>query len=94
MCISGQGLTADTRVRSVSTSDDELTVGLMDGHAITAPLVWYPRLATATPAQRARWEVYAGGYGVHWPDVDENLSTEGPLLGRPAPQPAQTAPAS
>ena len=73
--------TADIRVRSVSVMDDELTVGLMDGRKIAVPLAWYPRLARATPAQRSRWEICGGGYGIHWPDVDEDLNTEGLLLG-------------
>lgn len=71
----------DIRVRSVDLSEHELSVGLMDGRTITAPLAWYPRLARATVAQRARWELAGGGYGIHWPDVDEDLSTEGLLAG-------------
>ena len=79
-------LTTDTRVRTVSCSDDELIVGLMDGRTIAVPLAWYPRLFDATPAQRARWEICGGGYGIHWPDVDEDLSTEGLLRGQRAPR--------
>ncbi len=63
---------------------------LMDGRAISAPWAWYPRLADATREQRARWEIAGGGYSLHWPDVDEDLSTEGLLKDAPAP-PAQTA---
>ena len=74
----------DIRVRDVSMDEDRLTVELMDGRAISAPWTWYPRLADATPAQRARWEVAGGGYGLHWPDVGEDLSTEGLLRGAPA----------
>lgn len=77
--------TADIRVRSVSVTDDELTVGLMDGRTISAPLSWYPRLAQATSAQRSHWQVCGGGFGIHWPDVDEDLSTEGLLAGASAP---------
>ena len=76
---------ADIRVQSVSVSDEELTVGLMDGRKISAPLWWYPGLARATPAQRARWEVCGAGFGIHWPDIDEDLSTEGLIAGAPAP---------
>jgi hypothetical protein len=76
---------ADTRVKSVSIDADRLTVELMDGRAISAPLVWYPRLSQATPEQRARWEIAGGGYGLHWPELDEDLSTEGLLRGAPAP---------
>jgi Protein of unknown function (DUF2442) len=53
----------------------------MDGRAISVPLAWYPRLAKATGAQLSRWEVAGGGYGIHWPEIDEGLSTEGLLRG-------------
>jgi len=76
---------ADIRVRNVTLDDDRLTVELMDGRAISAPLVWYPRLANATPEQRGHWQIAGGGYGVHWPDIEEDLSTEGLLRGAPAP---------
>lgn len=76
---------ADTRVKSVSIDADRLTVELMDGRAISAPLAWYPRLANATPEQRGHWEIAGGGYGLHWPELDEDLSTEGLLRGAPAP---------
>jgi hypothetical protein len=78
--------TADIRVRDVSVTEDELSVALMDGRTISVPLAWYPRLANATPEQRARWELAGAGYGIHWPDVDEDLSTEGLLRGAPAPR--------
>ena len=76
---------ADTRVKSVTIDSDRLTVELMDGRAISAPLAWYPRLSRATAEQRSRWEIAGGGYGLHWPDLDEDLSTEGLLRGAPAP---------
>ena len=85
MASSSQALTADARVRGVRVDADELSVALMDGRTITVPLAWYPRLANATPAQRNRWEVAGGGWGIHWPDIDEDLSTEGLLRGAPAP---------
>lgn len=75
---------ADLRVREVVLDEDRLSVELMDGRAISVPLVWYPRLANATPAQRDHWEIAGGGYGIHWPDIDEDLSTEGMLRGAPA----------
>ena len=78
----------DERVTGVSCSDDTLTVELMDGRTISAPLAWYPRLLKATPVQRANWNTCAGGYGVHWPEIDEDLSTEGLLRGAPAPRAA------
>ncbi len=79
-------LTADERVRGVEFSEDSLSVHLMDGRTISAPLLWYPRLLAATPEQRTKWKVAGGGYGIHWPDIDEDLSTEGLLRGAPAPK--------
>ena len=77
---------ADERVRNVSFTDDFLTVELYDGRSISVPLVWYPRLLHATVEQRAQWQISGGGYGIHWPGVDEDLSTEGILRGAPAPR--------
>ncbi len=77
-------IAADERVASVETSEDELSVRLMDGRTISVPLAWYPRLLHATAEQRQNWEIAGGGYGIHWPDVDEDLSTEGLLRGAPA----------
>lgn len=74
----------DERVLDVRFDDHSLIVDLMDGRTISVPLSWYPRLANATPEQRARWEKCGGGYGIHWPDVDEDLSTEGLLRGAPS----------
>jgi hypothetical protein len=76
---------ADERVKDVRIDTDTLTVDLMDGRSISVPVAWCPRLSNATPAQRARWEISGGGYGIHWPDIDEDLSTEGLLRGAPAP---------
>ena len=80
-------LAADERVKEVSFSEDALSVTLMDGRTITVPLTWYPRLLNASPQQRLHWEICGGGYGIHWLDVDEDLSTEGLLRGAPAPRP-------
>jgi hypothetical protein len=82
-------LAADERVVDVKFSKDTLTVGMRDGRSITVPLAWYPRLFNATAAQRKNWRIAGGGYGIHWPDVDEDLSTEGLLRGAPAPQAAK-----
>ena len=81
--------TSGTEVRgalaqSVSVSDDALVADLADGRTITVPLVWFPRLARGTPAERVNWRLIAGGEGIHWPDLDEDLSTEGLLRGAPA----------
>ncbi len=77
---------ADERVLGVELTDDTLSVSLRDGRVITVPLVWYPRLLNATSAQRQNWKIAGGGYGLHWPDLDEDLSTEGLLHGAPAPR--------
>jgi hypothetical protein len=77
---------ADERVLDVESTDDTLSVSLRDGRIISVPLAWYPRLLDATPAQRNNWTVAGGGYGIHWPDIDEDLSTEGLLRGAPAPK--------
>jgi hypothetical protein len=76
---------ADERVAGVAFDADRLIVDLMDGRTISVPLAWYPRLHAASAEQRSNWEVAGGGYGIHWPDVDEDLSTEGLLRGAPAP---------
>lgn len=77
---------ADERVMDVRVDNDSLSVDLMDGRTISVPLAWYPRLLDASPDQRRHWEVAGGGYGIHWPDIDEDLSTEGLLRGAPAPR--------
>lgn len=71
----------DLRVMNVRIDDDRLSVDLMDGRTISAPLAWYPRLAAGTQAQRENWELCGAGMGIHWPDLDEDLSTEGLLMG-------------
>ena len=83
-------LAADERVKDVKFTNEELSVSLMDGRTITVPIAWYPRLKSATPAQRNNWKVSAAGYGLHWPDLDEDLSTEGLLRGSPSPSATST----
>ena len=78
-------LKADERVSDVTFSSDSLSVALMDGRTISVPLVWYPKLLHATKDQLKNWTIADGGYGIHWPDLDEDLSTEGLLRGAPAP---------
>jgi Protein of unknown function (DUF2442) len=82
--MNSSAITADERVLDVAFSDDALSVSLRDGRVISVPLVWYPRLLNATPTQRKNWKIAGGGYGIHWPDVDEDLSTEGLLRGAKA----------
>lgn len=67
------------------TREDTISVDLFDGRTITVPLVWYPRLLHATPEQRANWQLAGAGFGMHWPDIGENLITHGLLHGAPAP---------
>jgi hypothetical protein len=75
---------AGERVRDVHVTEDTLAVDLADGRTIIVPLAWYPRLLSATREQRSNWKVAGAGYGIHWPDLDEDLSTEGLLRGAPA----------
>jgi hypothetical protein len=79
------------QVKDVHFTEDTLAVDLADGRTIVVPLVWYPRLFDATSAQRRNWLVSGAGYGIHWPDIDDDLSTAGLLRGVPAaPEPART----
>ncbi|HVF60560.1 MAG TPA: DUF2442 domain-containing protein [Thermoanaerobaculia bacterium] len=82
---------AEPRVRQVEVTDDLITAYLVDGRIISVPLAWSWRLSEATPAQRANYELIGDGRGVHWPDVDEDLSAEGMLHGTPAPRPRAAA---
>jgi len=79
------------RVVDVRFDDDTLSVDLADGRTITVPLAWYPRLLDATPRQRKNWQPCGGGFGIHWPDINEDLSTQGLLAGAPAPRRPETA---
>lgn len=78
-------------VRDVRLTDDDLIVDLADGRTLSVPLAWYPRLLHATSEQRENWRIAGGGFGIHWPDIDEDLSTEGLLRGAPAPNRSATA---
>ena len=80
------GIKPGEGVKDVHVTEDTLSVDLIDGRIITVPLVWYPKLLHATPGQRTNWQICGGGYGIHWPDIDEDLSTEGLLRGAPAPR--------
>jgi len=73
------------RVKDVHFTEDTLSVDLLDGRTISVPLAWYPRLLHATKQQLGKWEIAGGGFGIHWPDIDEDLSTEGLLRGAPSP---------
>ena len=81
--MTGSEIKPGERVKDVHFDDDTFSVDLVDGRTITVPYAWYPRLLHASSEQRSKWETCGGGYGIHWPDIDEDLSTEGLLRGRP-----------
>ncbi|MEZ4737261.1 MAG: DUF2442 domain-containing protein [Caldilineaceae bacterium] len=70
------------KVMDVTVTDDTLSVDLADGRTISVPLMWFPRLAYGTPEERANFKVAGAGYGIHWPDLDEDVGVEGLLLGK------------
>lgn len=70
------------RVIEVKVTDDTLTVDLEDGRTISVPIGWYPRLAYGVPDERSNIQISGGGYGIHWPDLDEDIGVEGLLVGR------------
>lgn len=69
---------------NVTITFDALTVDLSDGRSITVPLAWYPRLINASRAELGNWRLVGKGYGIHWEDIDEDISIEGLLLGKPS----------
>jgi len=77
---------SEPRIQSVRVTDDEIVAELVDGRTISVPLVWSWRLSEATPAQRANWRLIGTGQGIHWPELDEDISVEGMLHGIPAPR--------
>jgi hypothetical protein len=79
----------EPRIASVLVTDDEIKAMLVDGRTISVPLVWSWRLAGATPEQRQNYEIIGSGQGIHWPDIDEDISAIGMLTGGPA-RPAKT----
>jgi hypothetical protein len=81
MSISGIEL-KEALAQSVSVSDDALVADLEDGRTITVPLAWFPRLARGTPAERAKWRLIGRGEGIHWPELDEDISVASLLAGR------------
>jgi hypothetical protein len=79
--------TADTehlRVMEVAVTDDALTVELSDGRSISVPLAWYPRLSHGTSAERNEWRIIGGGRGIHWPQLDEDISVQNLIIGKPS----------
>ncbi len=81
----------EVRIKSVSVTEDTITAYLVDGRVISVPLTWSWRLSEATPEQRARYEIIGDGHGIHWPEIDEDISAEGMLYGTPAPRPQKSS---
>jgi hypothetical protein len=69
---------------AVECSDDELHVSLTDGRRLSIPIIWFPRLAHALPSERANYQLLGGGQGIHWPDIDEDISVIGLIAGQPS----------
>ena len=78
---------SEPRIIALEVSKDAITALLADGRTISVPLSWSWRLAQATPSQRRRFEIIGSGEGVHWPDIDEDISAQGMLQGIPAYRP-------
>lgn len=72
------------RIQNIVITDDTLTVALSDGRSISVPLTWYPRLLNGTFAERSNWRLVGNAEGIHWPDLDEDISIENLLLGKPS----------
>ena len=81
----------EVRIKDISVTEDAIMAQLMDGRIISVPLAWSWRLSEATPKQRANREIIGDGLGVHWPDIDEDISAEGMLYGVPAPRPRMSS---
>jgi hypothetical protein len=75
---------SETVAEKVTVTKDTLALELADGRTVTAPLAWYPRLLHGMARERANWRFIGGGEGIHWPDLDEDISVENILLGRPS----------
>ena len=71
-------------IQDVSVTDEDLSVDLTDGRSLTVPLVWFPRLMHGTVDERNQWRLIGRGAGIHWPELDEDISLEGLILGRPS----------
>lgn len=74
----------ETVAENVTVTKDTLALELADGRTVTAPLAWYPRLLHGTAKERANWRLIGGGEGIHWPDLDEDISVENVLFGQPS----------
>ena len=70
------------RIMNVSIDDEQLTLSLEDGRVVSVPLSWYPRLCYGSPQERQHFQISGAGFGIHWPDLDEDIGVEGILLGK------------
>jgi len=77
-------LTAEAKGQKVIVTDDTLAVDVNDGRTISVPLAWYPRLLHGTPEERNNWRFIGEKEGIHWPDLDEDISVENLLMGKPS----------
>jgi Protein of unknown function (DUF2442) len=77
-----EGMRTIPKVMDVTITDDTLSVDLTDGRTIAVPLVWFPRLAYGTDEERENFQIAGAGYGIHWPDLDEDIGVEGLLMGK------------
>jgi Protein of unknown function (DUF2442) len=77
----------EVRIKEIKVDDETITAYLVDGRTVSVPLAWSWRLSEATPEQRVNYEIIGDGQGVHWPDIDEDISAEGMLYGLPAHKP-------
>jgi len=82
--MSSSTVTVNVAIQDVQTTDTSLSVSLSDGRVVTVPISWYPRLSHALPEHRAKWELIGQGHGIHWPELDEDISVENILFGQPS----------
>ena len=81
---------AEPRIKDIRITEQDITAYLVDGRTISVPLAWSWRLSEATPDQRSNFEIIGDGEGIHWPDIDEDISVEGMLHGVPARRPKRS----
>ena len=77
---------SEAKIKNIEITDEEIVAHLIDGRTISVPLAWSWRLSEATPEERAHYEIIGDGQGIHWPEIDEDISAEGMLYGTPAPR--------
>ena len=83
-------LATDVSIQKVETTESMLSVELSDGRSVTVPISWYPRLSHALPQHRVLWKLMGNGHGVHWPEIDEDISVDNILFGQPSGEGAKS----